>query len=132
AAFFVGFLLLHAAWADWAGGWSWGPRLLLPSIPGMLNIGSFARKRWLPVLVGLSLLGFALNSPTMVSFYERYYAELSERGIEQTSLFWSPAASPLVQVWGAAAREFNDAANFDVRELVRSAGSGGSTLADTR
>jgi hypothetical protein len=33
-AIFAGFLFLHSFWAFWSGGWSWGPRFLLPTIRG--------------------------------------------------------------------------------------------------
>jgi hypothetical protein len=58
---------------------------------------------WLPALVGITIVGIVINSPTWISFYERYYQEL------------------------------NDATSVDVLDVVRSAGtSSGNTIAETR
>jgi len=39
-------LLIAAAWHSWEGGWSWGPRLLVPAIPLWLLPAAFLYERW--------------------------------------------------------------------------------------
>ena len=42
-------------------------------------------------LLYLSLFGFLIDAPTLISYYERYYAESSERGISDSELYWFPS-----------------------------------------
>jgi len=132
AALFLGFLGLHSLYENWHGGWSWGPRYLLPTLPGMMALTGLLEGKAAKALLYLSLLGFLVNAPTLVSFYERYYAEANEQGISDSQLCWSPARAPLLHGWGAASREIADARNHDVRELFRQRGSPSETIETSR
>ena len=132
ATLFAGFLVLHSAVPYWHGGWSWGPRYLLPALPGLLALTGLLDGKAARTLVYLSFLGFLVNAPTLVSFYERYYAEANEQGISDAELYWSPAQAPLVHGWSAAAREIADAHGQDVRELFGHRGNPSPTIASSR
>lgn len=125
-AFFLAFLLVHALWRYWDGGWSWGPRFLLPAMPGLLALAALAQRRW---LVGLAALGLAVNAPTLVAFYERTFAEAAVARVPEADQVWMPGDAPVVNMWPAAVREARDAAASDVRALVRRAGAPGGTVA---
>jgi hypothetical protein len=60
------FFVLSAAWHSWQGGWSWGPRLLLPGvIPAMLLLSSLTRKEC-RVGIGLLAAGFVVSASTIL------------------------------------------------------------------
>jgi hypothetical protein len=132
SALFIGFLGLHSLVPYWHGGWSWGPRYLLPVLPGMMAMTSLLEGRAAKALLVLSLLGFVLNAPTLVSFYERYYAEANEQGISDSELYWSPSRAPLLHGWGAASRVIADARNQDVRELFSQRNTPSDKIASSR
>jgi hypothetical protein len=131
-ALFAGFLGLHSVYVNWTAGWSWGPRYLLPALPGLLALTGLLDGKAARALVCLSFLGFLVNAPTLVSFYERYYAEANEQGISDAELYWSPARAPLLHGWSAAAREITDARSQDVRELFRQRGAPSQAIASSR
>ncbi|OGJ85027.1 MAG: hypothetical protein A2268_16035 [Candidatus Raymondbacteria bacterium RifOxyA12_full_50_37] len=116
------FLLLHSAWFFWHGGWSWGPRLLLPALAlacAALGLLSQRFGRWIIVF---TLAGCVINAPTLFSFYQVYYAKATQQGVSERTLLWSPAYAPLVRAWPAAMQQVRDARNTDVRSLVKNAG----------
>jgi hypothetical protein len=131
-ALFAAFLGLHSFWTAWSGGWSWGPRFLLPVLPGLLASTGLLEGRLKRSLVALAVAGFLINTPTLVSYYERYYAEANEQHIPEHVLLWSPSHSPILHVWGAAARVISDAANNDVNELFRHTGAPSPTISESR
>jgi hypothetical protein len=110
-------LVLHSLWLAWDGGWSWGPRLLLSVLPGVVALTGVLRNGWRKVLVLSALLGFLLSAPNLVTFYSRYFAEASEQGISDAELMWHPSRSPLLHEWPAAYRQIQDARHSDVRQL---------------
>lgn len=112
------FLLLHSLWAAWSGGWSWGPRLLLPILPGLVALTGVLSGGWRKALVVSAVLGFLISAPNLVSFYARYFSEANEQGISSADLLWSPGRSPLLHAWPAAYRQIRDARQSDVREMV--------------
>lgn len=60
----VVWLLVHAPWWTWHGGWSWGPRFLVPVLPFLiLPIASLWRQGWLMrvLIVALAAAGFAVQ-----------------------------------------------------------------------
>src|SRR5262249_35468181 len=120
AVVFFGYLLLYSAWAEWAGGDSWGPRFLLPGLPGLFALIGLLEARWRRYLVALTIIGFIVSAPTLVSFYARYYLEASQAGVPADTLLWSPTSAPAVQVWGSASRQVIDSLSSDVRELIQS------------
>jgi hypothetical protein len=111
-------LLLHSFWLSWAGGWSWGPRLLLPVLPGLVALTGVLSNGWRKVLVLFAILGFLLTAPNLVSFYSRYYAEANEQRVSNEDLMWRPSRSPLLHEWPAAYRQIQDARHSDVRQLL--------------
>lgn len=123
AAVFAAYLILYSFWHTWEGySWTWGPRYLLPSLPGLMVLAALSGARWRRGFVLLVLVGFLGNSPTLVSPYERYYAEAKQQGVSVGASLWSPAQSPLANGWSVAARQVRDAWASDVTELVRRAG----------
>ena len=60
------FFCLSAAWHSWQGGWSWGPRLLLPGVvPTMLLLSALTRKEC-RVGIGLLAAGFVVSASTIL------------------------------------------------------------------
>ncbi len=131
-ALFAAFLVLHSFWSFWHGGWSWGPRFLVPVLPGLMALTGLLEEKAAKGLLVLAFAGFLANAPAMVSFYERYYAEASEQGVSDSALRWSPLRAPLLHAWGAASREIADARNHDVREIFHEAGTPSATIAASR
>jgi hypothetical protein len=130
---FAGFLSLHSFWAFWSGGWSWGPRFLLPGIPGLAALLGVLYNEWRRTLIALTVLGFLINAPTLFAFYERYYAEENEQGVSEHDTLWSFSRAPFLHVWPAAARQVEDARTFDVRGLMSQRGdSPASTISSSR
>jgi hypothetical protein len=104
-----GYLAEHSVWMSWAGGWSWGPRLLLPALPGLMALCGLLERRRRRLLVALTIAGFIVNAPTMISFFERYYQEALAANISATAQTWNPRFAPAFRIWGAAWRETADA-----------------------
>jgi hypothetical protein len=111
-------VVLHSLWSGWNGGWSWGPRLLLPVLPGLVALTGVLSNRWRKALVALAILGFLLTVPNLMSFYSRYYAEENEQGVSEADLLWRPSRSLLLNAWPAAYRQIQDARRYDVRQLL--------------
>jgi hypothetical protein len=132
AAIFAGFLSMHSLYSNWHGGWSWGPRYLLPVLPGLMALTGLLEGRAAKSLLALSFLGFLITAPTLISYYERYYAEANEKGISDSELYWSLTRAPLFHAWGAAYREIVDARNQDVRELFSQRSTPSQTIASSR
>lgn len=123
AGVFLGYLVLHSFWEF--GGWSWGPRFLVPTLPGLLALTGLLGKQWRKWLILLTVIGLIVNAPTLVSFYQRYYAEASDGGYLRRALtLWvSPFDSPLFQSWGAAYRQLQDAFASNASNILREAGA---------
>ncbi|MFB6346369.1 MAG: hypothetical protein ABEK50_11460 [bacterium] len=76
----VMFLLLHSAWHSWMGGWSWGPRRMIPLL-GFIHLAvgfswqylSGAFRRFLGVLLPISL---AVNFAGLFGDFNQYYRGL--------------------------------------------------------
>lgn len=95
AALFVVHLLLHAGWWSWYGGWSWGPRFLVPALPflilplGALWPGGIARQIGLIALaivsVWVQFLGVAVD-------FNHYMLMINDL----VKLLFIPEFSPLV------------------------------------
>jgi hypothetical protein len=105
----VAYLAEHTVWMHWEGGWSWGPRLMLPAIPGLMALTALLEKRRRALLAALTVVGITVSAPTMVSFYERYYQEANAANISPQARMWNPRYAVILRVWGAASRESADA-----------------------
>lgn len=61
--------LLAATWHSWTGGWSWGPRLLLPvAVLAVVPLAPWLTAdaaRWRPVLVAATI-GFVVSMPALI------------------------------------------------------------------
>jgi hypothetical protein len=126
-------MLLHSMWAAWNGGWSWGPRLLLPILPGLVALTGTLNDRWRKLLVLSAVLGFLLTAPNLLSSYTRYLSEANEEGVSEAALMWRPSRSPLLHAWPAAYRQILDARHSDVRVLLaQSSGIPASKISDSR
>lgn len=129
---FLVYLGMYSCWAYWEGGWSWGPRFLLPGLPALAALLGLLKGKWVRVLAVCVAIGFIVNAPTLVSFYERYYAEANQQGISEHAQLWSPQEAPLLHIWGSARREFQDARRHDVRELFRARRGPATSIATSR
>jgi hypothetical protein len=117
----LAYLGIYTVWFDSAGGWSWGPRLLLPALPGLMALcGLLENGRSRKVLVALTAVGFVVNAPTLVSYYERVYQE--ELVAHELPTLWSLKEAPFLRIWGSMSREVDDAKRTDVHLLVQHAG----------
>jgi hypothetical protein len=70
AALFAATFVLAATWHSWMGGWSWGPRLVIPGVAVLLVAlapwsGESARR--LRLTAGLFALGFLLSLPAVIA-----------------------------------------------------------------
>lgn len=84
-------------------------------------------------LIVLTLLGFLVNAPTLFCFYERYSAELVERGVPTNESFaWSVRYAPFLHEWPAALRQVSDAMRSDVRQIFAQRGAPSRTIEGSR
>lgn len=94
-AIFGIYLLLHAGWWSWYGGWSWGPRFLVPTLPflilplGALWPGGTARHVSLVALIVISIFVQFLG---VVIDFNQYMLLINDL----TKLLFIPEYSPLV------------------------------------
>jgi hypothetical protein len=103
------YLAEHSMWIFWVGGWSWGPRLMLPAVPGLIAITGLLERRRRSLLVALTCIGFIVGAPNLISFYERYYQDAVAAKVSARAQTWSFDQAPLFRIWGAAWRETYDA-----------------------
>lgn len=71
------FICLHAKWYSWMGGWSWGPRRMIPLLMiAHIPIG-LLWDRLYPATKGLlgtlGLVSFLVNLPGMITNFNHYY-----------------------------------------------------------
>jgi hypothetical protein len=134
AATFAAFLMLHSFLPYWYAAWSWGPRYLVPTVPGLCALTGLLSGNLRRGLIFLTLVGIIVNVPTVFCFYERYYAELLERGIPtDDSLAWSLRYAPSLHEWPAALRQVRDAQRSDVREIFQQRSSSpANTISSSR
>jgi hypothetical protein len=132
-ALLAGFLFLHSLLPYWNGGWSWGPRYLVPAIPGLCALAGLLEGNSRRALAVLTLLGFLINAPTTFSFFERYYAELTEQGVltAETSA-WSFRHAPFVNGWPAAVHQTKDAMGVDVKDIFAQRGNPSTKIESSR
>ena len=120
ASIALAYLGVYSIWGDWTGGWCWGPRYLLPALPGLMALCGLLVGPYRKLLVVLTILALMINAPTLVSYYQRLYAE--ETAAQEQPDLWSLTGAPFVRVWGSTWRALDDARRADVRLLVQHAG----------
>jgi hypothetical protein len=128
----LAYLGIYAARSDWAGGWCWGPRYLLPALPGLMALCGLLGAKSRKALIALTLLGFLINAPTLISYYERLYQEDLVSYNPPESTLWSLNQAPFLRIWGSMSRELADARRTDVRLLVQHAGEADNSKASWR
>lgn len=90
------YLGVHSTWHSWMGGWSWGPRRLVPLL-GVLGLSVPMAWRWMTLRLKrlmVSLLGFSflLNLGGLAGDFNRYY-----RGtFYQVDVLWDPRHAQIV------------------------------------
>jgi hypothetical protein len=124
--------LLYSCWQDWAGGWAWGPRFLLTTLPGLLALTGLLPDRRLRIMPVLILLGFVVSAPNLVCFFERYQTEDIANNVSSAQEMWSPSKSALIGIWRVAYHEIRDARATDVRSIVHDAGKSDNGPEDWR
>jgi hypothetical protein len=127
------FLLLHSCYQNWFAGWSWGPRYLVPTLPGLCSFTGLQKGRGAKALVVLLLAGLVINAPTLIGFYERYFAELMENSISPGSeIAWSLTLAPCIHGWPTAIRQVADASHNDVRAIFARRGEPSQRIEESR
>lgn len=92
---FGAYLLFHAGWWSWYGGWSWGPRLLVPILPFLiLPLGAVwpggTVKRG--SLIALAMVSIAVQFLGVAVDFNQYMALVNDL----TKLHFIPEHSPLL------------------------------------
>ena len=120
---FSGYWVLHSFWRF--GGWNWGPRFLMPTLPLLLALTALIGQKWWKWFIGLTLLGFFWNAPSLIAYYQGYYAEAADKGYlaKALALWGSPADAPLFNAWGAALRQLGNALTTSTTDLITQIGS---------
>ncbi|HXF68210.1 MAG TPA: glycosyltransferase family 39 protein [Thermoflexus sp.] len=103
AALFGGYVALYGQWWAWHGGWSWGPRFLMPVIPFLLLMtGDALRHRLgLRAALGLGALGFLAQLPGIFTDHNAFHLWLfSAGGYSDVPHTWfRPEVSPILGQW---------------------------------
>jgi hypothetical protein len=87
-----------ALWFAWHGGWSWGPRLLLPGlVPAIAAIGPWISTRTRQRVAALLLAaGFLVSSPALIVSTQAQQLEVAPVPPETHFLDTQPLSSPSV------------------------------------
>ena len=92
-------LLFYGAWWAWHGGWSWGPRLLVPLMPlSCLPLAALPDSRpWHWLGSALIVAGIAAQLPGVLTDVTPHYAERAINGeTDYAAIHYDPRQSPLV------------------------------------
>jgi 4-amino-4-deoxy-L-arabinose transferase-like glycosyltransferase len=100
---FAGYLLMYGRWWAWHGGWAWGPRFLVPTLPFLLLLAGEAMTQpaGRRAALALGLLGFLAQLPGVFTDHQKFHAELFvERGLPDVPNVWfRPELSPILGQW---------------------------------
>lgn len=91
------YLLLHSAWHSWMGGWSWGPRRVIP-ILGLIHLSvgfswSKLSSTLRGMLWGLLPLSLLLNTAGLIGDFNEYYRGL----FYERDVLFDPAYAQVVR-----------------------------------
>ena len=99
---------------------------MVPIIPALMVAVGLLGKSWRLPVMGLIVLGFLANAPTLLTFYQRYFAEVADLDTDllmQTVSLWSePSQAPIFNLWAAAGRQLSDALSTPVQEIISNVG----------
>ncbi|WP_322802149.1 hypothetical protein [Thermoflexus sp.] len=100
---FIGYLLLYGSWWAWHGGWAWGPRFLVPTLPFLLLLTGEALERpcGRRAALALILVGLFVQLPGIFIDHQLFHNELFvERGLPDIPRIWfRPELSPILGQW---------------------------------
>lgn len=104
-AIFLLYLLPYSVYGHWHGGWAWGPRLLLPTLPFLLlGAGYFmdSRRRWI-IAALLTGLGLGIQTLGVTVNYSYVHWDWLRLGLslEKPDYLFLPHLSPLPIHWQA-------------------------------
>lgn len=90
--------VVTATWFAWHGGWSWGPRLLLPGlVPAIASIGPWLSTRIRFRMTALLIaLGFVVSFPALIVSTQTQQLEVPRVPPEAHFLDTQPLASPSI------------------------------------
>lgn len=91
-------LAFYGSWWAWDGGWSWGPRFVVPLLPlSCLPLGLLPdRRRWRGTLAALALAGIAIQGLAVLTDITPHYEAVAGDDPARTdAVNWSPADAPL-------------------------------------
>jgi hypothetical protein len=101
------YLLVYARWFMWWGGWSWGPRFLVPVLPFLslflapvLDYVLDSPRLWLKgLLAALALLSLGVQILGVAVDFNQYLLQLYERGIDSSEANFRADLSPMLGHW---------------------------------
>jgi len=95
---FVVWLLFHAGWWTWHGGWSWGPRFMVPILPLLIlplgslwRLGTGARV----AVVVLTLIGFLFQVGGVLVDFNDYMLWIND----EDKILFNPTYLPILGHW---------------------------------
>ena len=96
-------LSIYSGWWAWEGGWCWGPRNLIPTIPFlMLLVAGWSQygpgsQTFRHLLIGcLAVLGFGVQFLGNAFPYGEYFQWLSDNGVPYEGIWRDAIYSPLI------------------------------------
>ena len=95
------FLVVSSTWWDWAGGWCWGPRLILAALPALflplalvLSEGTRSERGLLAATVAAGVLVALLGA--LVDYNSIYWTWAQMKLHPADAYLWQPSLSPVV------------------------------------
>ena len=97
-AVIVIYLVIYSTFTGWHGGWSWGPRYLMPIVPLLiLPLGYFLTSRWGNATVGLlAVLGIGVQLLGVTITYDFVYGDwMGMKLVPETAHIFVPELSAI-------------------------------------